>query len=252
MLNRRSLIGAAAIVPLIGIGEARATTLADYVVHRGSEGTAENTPTGIRLRGGRYDDFASGVRFFSRVILPSSGTARYRLMREIVPDVVSKNGVWFNVGIVWGRDPSLLPADTPTGDVAVAPLWNGFRITHANRDPPASGISDRIRLRTYPSRMAIAPREQKVSADFRLGVPYEVVLTWGGPVVALVVPALGAEQSFAADALRVPETGARLMFYASFGGGFLIEDVRLSQASTARSSDTTPAVEGTAAIVGPL
>ena len=95
--------------------------------------------------------------------------------------------------------------------------------------PRAPTISNRIRLSTYPSRTRLAPREAKALANFRRGVADEVVLSWSGKVVSLAVPTLGAKagQSWSNLALKVPATGARLMFYASFGGDFLVENVRL-------------------------
>src|SRR6059058_4978061 len=202
-----------------------------YIILSGDgTGTAESTVRGFRLRGGPYDDFASGVRLFSTFTLPVSGTVHYRLTREFVPRAVTSEGAWLNVGIVWGLDPAALPAETPTGDIATAPMWAGWRITHANKDPVATS-SNRIRIRSYPDRVAIPPRESKALANFRPGVAHEVVLTWGGDVVSLAVPTMGAKvrQSWAGDALRVPATGGpRLMFYASFGGGWLLEDIRLA------------------------
>jgi hypothetical protein len=230
MLDRRTLLGAGLAAPFVGIREAlAATTLGQYVVLLGDgTGRAEGTTYGFRLRGGPYDDLASGVRLFSRFTLPASGTVRYRLTREFVPPTVTGEGVWFNVGVVWGRDPAALPAGTPTDDVATAKMWTGWRITHANKAADST-VSNRIRLVTYPSRTRLAPREAKVLADFKPGVAYEVVLSWSGRVVSLAVPTMGTSvrQSWAADALRVPATGARLMFYGSFGGGWLVENVRL-------------------------
>ena len=230
MVDRRTLLGAGLAAPFVGIREAEAaTTLGQYVVLPGDDtGKAEGTTYGFRLRGGPYDDFASGVRLFSRFTLPASGTVRYRLTREFVPPAVTSEGVWFNVGIVWGRNPTTLPPDTPTGDVDTAQMWKGWRITHANTGLNPT-ISNRIRLSTYPSRTQLAPREAKALANFQQGVANEVVLSWSGRVVSLAVPTLGAkaEQSWSNVALRVPATGARLMFYASFGGDFLVENVRL-------------------------
>ena len=118
MLSRRTLIGTALAVPLVGIGRAMAATSLDqYVVLLGNNtGEAQNTANGFRLRGGLYNDFASGIRLFSHFTLPASGTIRYRLTREIIPPTVTSNGVWFNIGIVWGRDPTTLLPDTPTSD----------------------------------------------------------------------------------------------------------------------------------------
>ena len=231
MLDRRTLLGAGLAAPFVGIREAEAaTTLGQYVVLLGDgKGSATSTTDGFRLRGGPYDDFASGVRLFSRFTLPASGAVRFRLTRKAIPSTVTSEGVWFNVGIVWGRDPAALPADTPTGDVATAGMWTGWRITHANK-AATSTVSNRIRLVTYPSRTRLTPREAKALANFKPGVANEVVLTWSGNVVSLAVPTLGAKarQSWASDALRVPSTGGpRLMFYASPGGDFLVENVRL-------------------------
>jgi hypothetical protein len=231
MLDRRTLLGVGIAAPFVGLREAAAaTTLGQYVVLPGDDtGKAEGTTYGFRLRGGPYDDFASGVRLFSRFTLPASGTVRYRLTREFVPPAVTSEGVWFNVGIVWGRDPAALPADTPTGDVATAGMWTGWRITHANKAADGT-VSNRIRLVTYPSRTRLTPREAKALANFKPGVAYEVVLSWSGRVVSLAVPTMGTsvKQSWADDALRVPTTGGpRLMFYGSFGGGWLVENVRL-------------------------
>ena len=229
MLDRRTLLGAALAAPFVGVREAAAaTTLSQYVVLLGDgAGRAEDTTYGFRLRGGPYDDFASGVRLFSRFTLPASGTVRYRLAREFVPPVVTSNGVWFNVGIVWGRDPTTLPSNTTTGDLDTAKMWTGWRITHANKAADST-VSNRIRLVTYPGLARLAPREAKVLANFRPGAAYEVILTWSGRVVSLAVPTMGVKQSWANDALRVPSTGGpRLMFYGSFGGDWLVEDVRL-------------------------
>lgn len=209
------------------------TALDDFVVLAG-DGTGSAAPAtgGFALRGGRHDDFASGVRLFSRFTLPASGTLRYRLTREFVPPAVTSEGVWLNVGIVWGRDPAALPADTPTGDVATAGMWAGWRITHANKAAVASS-SNRLRIRTYPDRTAVAPGEAKALANFRKGLANDVWLTWRGGLVSFAAPRLGARagqgwgvwQSWASEALRAPATGARLMFYGSFGGGWLVENV---------------------------
>ena len=213
--------------PFVGIGEAlAATTLSQYVVLLGDgTGEAENTTYGFRLRGGPYDDFASGIRLFSRFTLPASGTVRYRLTRETIPPMVTSQGVWFNVGLVWGRDPTTLPPDTSTRDADTAKMWTGWRITHANKAADST-VSNRIRLVTYPGLSRLTPREAKVLANFKPGVANEVVLTWSGKVVSLAVPTLGVKQSWSSAALKVPATGARLMFYASFGGDYLVENVR--------------------------
>ena len=118
MLDRRTLLGIGLAAPFVGIREAlAATTLGQYVVLLGDgTGRAEGTTYGFRLRGGPYDDLASGVRLFSRFTLPAAGTVRYRLTREVIPPTVTSQGVWFNVGIVWGRDPTTLSPGTPTGD----------------------------------------------------------------------------------------------------------------------------------------
>jgi hypothetical protein len=230
MLDRRTFLGTSLAASLVGIGEAEAaTSLGQYVVLPG-DGTssARSVTNGFRLRGGAFDDPASGVRLFSRFTLPASGTVRYRLTRKSIPSTVTSEGVWFNVGIVWGRDPAALPADTPTDDVDTAKMWNGWRITHANKAANESA-SNRIRLVTYPDRDRLAPREAKALANFQQGVANTVVLTWRGNVVSLAVPTLGvkARQSWSNAALRVPARGARLMFYASPGGDFLVKNVRL-------------------------
>jgi hypothetical protein len=231
MLSRRTLIGTALAVPLFGIDRAMAATSLDqYVVLLGNNtGEAQNTENGFRLRGGLYNDFASGIRLFSQFTLPASGTIRYRLTREIIPPTVTSNGVWLNVGIVWGLDPTTLPPDTPTSDTETAPMWKGWRITHANKALDST-VSNRIRLSTYPNRTQLAPREAKVLANFKANVAYDVVLTWSGRVVSLAVPTMGTsiKQSWANDTLRVPSTGGpRLMWYGSFGGQWLIENVTL-------------------------
>lgn len=231
MLSRRTLVGTALAAPFVRIGQAiAATTLADYHVFPGNNtGKAEDTATGFRLQGGLYNDFASGIRLFSRFTLPASGTIRYRLTREIIPPTVTSNGVWFNIGIVWGRDPATLAPTTPTSDTETAPMWKGWRITHANKALDST-VSNRIRLSTYPNRTQLTPREAKVVANFKANVAYDVVLTWSGRVVSLAVPTMGTsiKQSWANDALQVPSSGGpRLMWYGSFGGQWRIEDVRL-------------------------
>lgn len=228
MLDRRTFLGTGLAVPLVGVGEAEAaTSLGQYVVLLGDRtGSAGSVSDGFRLRGGRYDDPASGVRLFSRFTLPASGAVRFGLTRKSIPSTVTGEGVWFNVGLVWGRDPAALPPDTPTADVPTAPMWTGWRITMANKAADASA-SNRLRLVTYPDRDRLAPREAKALANFQRGVANTVVLTWGGDLVSLAVPTLSARQSWAAAQLEVPAAGARLMLYASPGGDFLVKNVRL-------------------------
>jgi len=234
MLDRRTFLGtslgAGLAVPLVGVGEAEAaTSLGQYVVLSGDgTGSAGNVTNGFHLRGGRYDDLDGGVRLFSRFALPASGTVRFKLTRETIPPVVTSEGVWFNVGIVWGRDPAALAPGTSTRDIDTAGTWAGWRITMANEAADASA-SNRLRIVTYPDRDRLAPREAKALANFQRGVANTVVLTWKGNLVSLAVPTLGAKarQSWSAAALKVPARGARLMFYASPGGDFLVKNVRL-------------------------
>ena len=97
---------------------------------------------------------------------------------------MTSNGVWLNVGIVWGNDPATLPADTPTGDTDTSTQWDGWRITHANKALDSS-VSNRLRLTTYMPREQLTPREAKVVANFQANVTYEVVLTWSGRIVTI-------------------------------------------------------------------
>ena len=230
-MDRRTFVLATAAGLVAVPAQAAIPRLSGYTTFLGNRtGSATDVPTGIRLRGGAYDDFASGVRLFRRAKVARSGRVRYRLTREIIPPVTTSNGVWFNVGLVWGRDPATLHPDTATGDEAVAPLFRGFRITHANRNTVSPTASDKIRLRTYPSRTDIQPREAQVIARFAQGVPHTMEMTWTTTgVVTLYDRTLGVRQSFASSsALVLPTGGAWLMWYASFGSGFLLEEVAVS------------------------
>ena len=137
------------------------------------------SPNGFRLRGGRYDDLDGGVRLFSRFALPASGTVRFELTRETIPPVVTSEGVWFNVGIVWGRDPAALPPGTSTRDIDTA----GDVDRLADHDGQRGG--GRLGLepppgRHLPDRDRLAPRDAKALANFQRGVANTVVLTWKG------------------------------------------------------------------------
>ncbi|MDF2973224.1 MAG: hypothetical protein K0R61_3674 [Microvirga sp.] len=203
-----------------------ADRLGDYYVLPG-DGTGSAALVelgGLRLKGGLFNDFDSGVRLFSDFTLPASGRLRYRLTREILPPTVTSNGVWLNVGIVWGNDPAALPATTYNGDTYTSTLWDGWRITHANKDLKEIA-SNRLRIRSYKPREQLPTREPKVLANFKPGVAYDVTLTWGGRIVTIV--AMGKKQSWSNTQLRVPASGARLMWYGSFGGQWLIENIRL-------------------------
>jgi hypothetical protein len=149
MLDRRTLVGAILLVPFFKVGQAiAATTLGDHHAFLGNDtGSAEGTSRGFRLQDGLYNDFVSGIRLFSRFTLPASGTIRYQLTREIIPTTVTSNGVWLNVGIVWGNDPAELPTDTPTGATATSEEWDRWRITHANK-ALKKRVSNRLRLTT--------------------------------------------------------------------------------------------------------
>jgi hypothetical protein len=204
-----------------------ATSLDQYVVLLGNgTGKAENTTNGFRLKGGLYNDPASGIRLFSEdFTLPSAGTIKFKLTRELIPPTVTSNGVFFNVGIVWGKDPTTLPADEPTDDTYTSTVWDGWRITMANK-AKESTVSNRLRLTTYMPRNQLTPREAKVTANFKLNVTSLVTLTWSGRVVT--ISTLGKKQSWANDQLRVPSSGGpRLMWYGSPGGQWKIEDVVL-------------------------
>jgi hypothetical protein len=155
----------------------------------------------------------------------STGRVRYRLTRTVDPSVTTSEGVWFNVGLVWGRNPGTLAPSIDNSDVAIAPLFKGFRITHANKNTVTPSASNKIRLRTYPSRTDIRPREAQVTDLFAKGVPHDMELAWGAGVVTLYDRTMGLRQSFQSTALKPPSTGAWLMWYASPGGGFLLGDV---------------------------
>jgi hypothetical protein len=234
-MDRRTFVLATAAAATTGLAAdpARAAVprLAEYTALLGNRaGSATDVPTGIRLRGGAYDDFASGVRLFRRAKVARSGRVAYRLTREVVPTVTTSNGAWFNVGLVWGRDPATLHPDTANGDESIAPLFRGFRVTHANTNTVSPAASDKIRLRTYPNRTGISPREAQVTARFAQGVPHSMEMTWTtAGVVTLHDRTLGVRQSFASSsALVLPTGGAWLMWYASFGSGFLLEEVAVS------------------------
>jgi hypothetical protein len=228
MLDRRALIGAAIALPFVSLKSAlAATSLDQYVVLLGDgTGKAENTTNGFRLKGGLYNDTESGIRLFSKdFTLPSAGTLKFKLTRELIPPTVTSNGVWFNVGIVWGKDPTTLPPDEPTGDTYTSTVWDGWRITMANK-AKESTVSNRLRLTTYMPRKQLTSREAKVTANFKLNVTSLVTLTWSGRVVT--ISTLGKKQSWADDQLRVPSSGGpRLMFYGSPGGQWRVEDDQL-------------------------
>jgi hypothetical protein len=228
MLARRTFLATALAAPFARVPSAYAADkLGNYYVLPG-DGSGSVTLLeggGLRLKGGLYNDFDSGVRLFSAFTLPASGTLRYRLTREVIPTAVTSNGVWLNVGIVWDNDPAALPVTTHTGDVSTSEQWDGWRITHANK-ALKNTASNRLRLSTYKPRAQLTPREAKVLANFQRGVAYEVVLTWSGQIVTMT--AIGKKQSWSSTQIRVPASGARLMWYGSFGGQWLIENVRLS------------------------
>ena len=162
----RNTLRAGLAVPFVGNRRGRGRHHpGEYVVLLGDgTGSAADTATGFRLRGGRYDDFASGVRVlrFTR--------GRHRALpahARATPATVTGQGVWFNVGIVWGRDPTTLPpVPPPVTWTRPGMRGKGWRITHANKglDPT---IGNRIRLSTYPSRTQLAPREAKALANFQ-------------------------------------------------------------------------------------
>jgi hypothetical protein len=233
VLSRRSLLGIAAggvLLPVLGAGPALAAIprLSAFKVLLGDgTGSAADVAAGIELDGGAFDDFQSGVRLFRKAKVGRSGRVRYRLTRETVPPVTTSQGVFFNVGLVWGRDPGTLDPATPNSDESIAPLFRGFRITHANTNTLSPSLSDKIRLRTYPTRADVRPRESRqVTARFAPGVPHNMEMTWTTTgVVTLFDRTLGVKQSFASSALRAPSSGAYLMFYASFGGDYLLGDL---------------------------
>jgi hypothetical protein len=234
MLDRRTLIGAGLAAPFIHIRAAEAANnLTDYVVLMGNNtGSAEELDAGFRLKGGAYDDPASGVRLFSRFTVPGGTTLRtlrFKLIREVIPQQVTSNGVWFNVGVVWGRTLSAVQPNEPTNDTATAAAWDGWRITMANKAAVASQ-SNRLRLVYYKPRTQLKPRESTmVNADFAPNAAHEVVVTWKGTLITIAVPTMGTgvKQSWSHTQLKVPASGARLMWYGSPGGSWRVENVRL-------------------------
>jgi hypothetical protein len=58
-----------------------------------------------------------------------------------------------------------------------------------------------------------------------------VVLVWKENLVTCSVPTMGSgiKQSWQHAQLKVPSTGARVMWYGSPGGQFRVENIRLPQ-----------------------
>ena len=144
----------------------------------------------------------------------------------MAPEAVGPAGCWFNLGVVHGADPAALPPGTPTRDVDTAAIWNGWRITMANK-ALRPGSSDRLRLRIYPERRSVEPTSAPVLAPFGVGETHEVELAWGPSRVWLFVPTLAVGQGWNDPGLTVPDD-SRLMFYGSPGGAWLVEDLRAS------------------------
>ena len=225
-MERRTFLLASAASLVAAPALAAVPRLSEYVVLLGDRtGSATDTASGLSLLGGAFDDPGSGVRLFRKVKVGRTGRVRYRLTRTIDPAVTTSEGVWFNVGLVWGRNPGTLDPSINDGDVAIAPLFKGFRITHANKNTVTPTASDKMRLKTYPSRTDIRPREAQVTDLFAKDVPHDMELVWGAGVVTLHDRTMGLKQSFRSAALKPPSAGAWLMWYASPGGGFLLGDV---------------------------
>jgi hypothetical protein len=203
--------------------------LSEYTILLGNrEGSATNVASGISLRGGNYDDPASGVRLFRKTKVKRSGKVKYELIREIEPTTTTSNGAWFNVGLVWKRNPATLNPGIPNDDVGIAPLFKGFRIAHANTNTVTSNLSNKIRLRTYPSRTDIRPREPQVTDKFDVDVLHKMELVWNNGLVTLYDRTMGLKQSFKSTALKPPTGGAWLMWYCSPGTGYRIQNVAIS------------------------
>jgi hypothetical protein len=225
-MDRRTFLLASAASLVAAPASAAVPLLSEYTVLLGDgTGSATDTASGMGLVGGPYDDPQSGIRLFRKAKVGRSGRVMYRLTRRIDPPVTSGDGVWFNVGLVWGRNPGTLSPTADDTDVATAPLFKGFRITHANKNTVNPDASDKIRLKTYPLRKDVPPREAQVTDFFAQGVPHAMELVWGGGVVTLYDRTMGLKQSFRSSALTLPSTGAWLMWYASPGGSFLVENV---------------------------
>ena len=228
-MDRRTFLLASAAGLAAAPALAAVPRLSGYVALLGNgTGSATDTASGLSLLGGSYDDPGSGVRLFRKTKVGRSGRVRYRLTRTIDPEVTTSEGVWFNVGLVWGRNPGTLSPATNNGDVAVAPLFKGFRITHANKNTVTPVASDKMRLKTYPYREDVAPREAQVTDLFARDLPHDMELAWGAGVVTLYDRTMGLRQSFGSAALKPPSGGAWLMWYASPGGGFLLGDVTVT------------------------
>jgi hypothetical protein len=228
-MERRTFLLASAASLVAAPALAAVPRLSEYVVLLGDRtGSATDTASGLSLVGGSYDDPGSGVRLFRKVKVGRTGRVWYRLTRTIDPAVTTSEGVWFNVGLVWGSNPGTLDPAINNGDVAIAPLFKGFRVTHANKNTVTPTASSKMRLKTYPSRTDIRPREAQVTDLFAKGVPHDMELAWGAGVVTLYDRTMGLQQSFQSTALKPPSTGAWLMWYASPGGGFLLGDVTVT------------------------
>jgi hypothetical protein len=232
-MDRRSFLIATAASLVAPPAMAAVPRLSDYTVFLGNgNGSVEDVTSGIRFRGGEIDDFGSGVRLFRNVKVKRSGSVRYQLTREIVPGKTTSNGVWFNIGLVWNHNPASLDEKIPNGDEAIAPLFKGFRITHANENTVLMNASNKIRLRTYPKREDIRPREAQVTDVFAKDVAHNMELVWKNGLVTLYDRTMGLKvlkQSFKRNnILNPPVGGAWLMWYASSGSGYLLENVTVS------------------------
>jgi hypothetical protein len=194
-------------------------------------GTLTQLTNKVRLTGGAYDDFNSGVRMYSRAKLTKPFKVRLKFTRKLIPSTTTNEGCFNLLGLVvtTSSAPTPIPANWPAGtttrDTEVASFLKGFRFGVANINSAGTANNNRFRLQTYNGDGTRTQYVSDVEVNLGLDVEQELEFTTTGSTATLTAVGLAISVSHTVPLIGDMTTGY-LMFYTSYGMSTEWGDVR--------------------------
>jgi hypothetical protein len=176
----------------------------------------------VRLAGGAYTDFYSGVRMYSRASLTKPFKVRCTFTRKVIAPVTTAEGAFHLFGwvIATSEAPGAIPANWPAGtttrDTEVQNFLKGFRFSPGNINTVSPEFSNKFRMQTYNGDGTRTQYTSDVPVDLGLNVAQELELAVAGSTATLTAVSLGISVSHTSAIIGGMTTGF-LMLYTSYG-----------------------------------
>lgn len=185
-------------------------------------GTLTQLTDKVRLTGGAFDDFTSGVRMYSRAKVTKPFKIRFKFTRKLIPSRTTSEGAFNLVGwvVATGSAPTPIPANWPAGtstrDIEVQNFLKGFRFSPGNINLADTANSNRFRMQTYNGDGTRTQYTSDVVVNLGLDVEQEMELAAAGSTATLAAVDLGISVSHTSPIIGGMTTGY-LMLYTGFG-----------------------------------